>query len=61
MSAVVHSLPDEAQRTSDFHRISLFVKNEPGVLARVAMVFSRRGYNIEASWSVPPPGKGIRV
>ncbi len=48
MSAVVHSLPDEAQRTSDFHRISLFVKNEPGVLARVAMVFSRRGYNIES-------------
>jgi len=48
MSSVVHSLPDEAQRTSDFHRISLFVKNEPGVLARVAMVFSRRGYNIES-------------
>ncbi len=36
------------EKNPDFHRISLYVKNEPGVLARVAMVFSRRGYNIES-------------
>ena len=38
------------EKKKDIHTISLFVKNEPGVLVRVAMVFSRRGYNIEASW-----------
>jgi acetolactate synthase-1/3 small subunit len=48
MSSAAHSLSEEAKGTSDFHRISLYVKNEPGVLARVAMVFSRRGYNIES-------------
>lgn len=48
MSSAAHSLSEEAKETSDFHRISLYVKNEPGVLARVAMVFSRRGYNIES-------------
>ena len=30
------------------HVISLYVNNKPGVLVRVAMVFSRRGYNIES-------------
>jgi acetolactate synthase-1/3 small subunit len=38
------------------HTISLFVANEPGVLVRVAMVFSRRGYNIE-SLVVSPAAK----
>jgi acetolactate synthase-1/3 small subunit len=33
---------------SDVHTISLFVNNKPGVLVRVALVFSRRGYNIES-------------
>lgn len=28
--------------------ISLFVRDEPGVLVRIALVFSRRGYNIES-------------
>lgn len=32
----------------DIHTISLFVNNKPGVLVRVALVFSRRGYNIES-------------
>lgn len=30
------------------HTISLFVANKPGVLLRVALIFSRRGYNIES-------------
>lgn len=30
------------------HSISLLVNNKPGVLIRIALVFSRRGYNIES-------------
>jgi acetolactate synthase-1/3 small subunit len=30
------------------HTLSLYVANKPGVLVRVALVFSRRGYNIES-------------
>jgi len=30
------------------HTISLLVRNKPGVLVRTALVFSRRGYNIES-------------
>jgi acetolactate synthase-1/3 small subunit len=33
---------------SQIHTISLYVHNKPGVLVRVALVFSRRGYNIES-------------
>lgn len=35
------------QRT-DSHTISLFVANKPGVLLRICLVFSRRGFNIES-------------
>ena len=39
----------EADRTrDDVHTISLVVADKPGVLVRVALVFSRRGYNIES-------------
>jgi acetolactate synthase-1/3 small subunit len=30
------------------HTISILVRNKPGVLVRVALVFSRRGFNIES-------------
>ena len=30
------------------HTISLYVANKPGVLNRIALVFSRRGYNIDS-------------
>jgi acetolactate synthase-1/3 small subunit len=30
------------------HTISLYVSNKPGVLIRIALVFSRRGYNIDS-------------
>ena len=39
------------------HTISLFVNNKPGVLVRVALVFSRRGFNIE-SLVVSPGAEG---
>lgn len=48
MSTAAEPMLGDIEDRSDFHRISLYVKNEPGVLARVAMVFSRRGYNIES-------------
>jgi acetolactate synthase-1/3 small subunit len=39
------------------HTISLFVNNKPGVLVRVSLVFSRRGFNIE-SLVVSPGAEG---
>lgn len=41
----------------NLHTISLFVNNQPGVLVRVALVFSRRGFNIE-SLVVSPAAEG---
>ncbi|HEX5323422.1 MAG TPA: acetolactate synthase small subunit [Capsulimonadaceae bacterium] len=34
--------------SNEQHTISVLVDNKPGVLARVAALFSRRGYNIES-------------
>ena len=34
--------------SAPLHTISLMVRNKPGVLVRVALVFARRGYNIES-------------
>ena len=39
------------------HVISLYVNNKPGVLVRVALVFARRGYNID-SLVVSPAAEG---
>ena len=55
MSAATASTPD-AQQTG-IHTISLFVHDRPGALVRVALVFSRRGYNIE-SLVVSPAASG---
>lgn len=35
-------------KRKDTHTISMLVANKPGVLVRVALVFARRGYNIDA-------------
>ncbi len=53
MSAATH-LP---QTQPQIHTISLFVNNTPGVLVRVALVFSRRAFNIE-SLVVSPGAEG---
>jgi acetolactate synthase-1/3 small subunit len=45
------------QAPQQIHTISLFVNNVPGVLVRVAIVFSRRGFNIE-SLVVSPGAEG---
>jgi len=45
------------QAQPKIHTISLFVNNSPGVLVRVALAFSRRGFNIE-SLVVSPGAEG---
>ena len=51
--------PIQGQKAApkNLHTISLFVNNQPGVLVRVALVFSRRGFNIE-SLVVSPAAEG---
>jgi acetolactate synthase I/III small subunit len=55
MSAAIEA--GEAPAPLPIHTISLFVNNKPGVLVRVALVFSRRGFNIE-SLVVSPANEG---
>jgi acetolactate synthase I/III small subunit len=49
--------PARAPQRHDVHTLSLYVNNTPGVLVRVALVFARRGYNIE-SLVVSPTVRG---
>src|SRR3984885_15318047 len=39
---------EERQVPSEAHTLSVLVQNEPGVLARMIVLFSGRGYNIES-------------
>ena len=52
MSAAAATAPEAAPQSTEpihpIHTISLFVNNQPGVLVRVALTFSRRGFNIES-------------
>ena len=45
-------------KNNDQHTISLLVNNKPGVLIRIALVFSRRGFNIDSC--VVSPAKEAR-
>ena len=55
MSAAAGAAPEPSPQP--IHTLSLFVNNKPGVLVRVALVFSRRGFNIE-SLVVSPGAEG---
>lgn len=38
----------DGSEVSPSHNLSVYVANRPGVLARIAQVFARRGYNIDS-------------
>ena len=45
----------EPMEALEKHTISLYVANKPGVLIRIALVFARRGYNIDSLVVSPSP------
>jgi len=47
-SHATHSAPGHSGQTHQTHTLSVLVENKPGVLARVAALFSRRGFNIDS-------------
>lgn len=48
MNSIVSPAPAIAANTPVIHTLSVYVANNPGVLARIAQCFSRRGFNIES-------------
>ena len=47
--------------TEKKHIISLLVSNKPGVLIRIALVFARRGYNIDSLVVSPSPDPAFSI
>lgn len=47
------------EKKEHYSVISLIVENEPGVLARIAILFSRKGYNIETVTVGKIPGENL--
>ena len=47
-AAAASPLSASDPRSAPLHTISMLVRNKPGVLVRIALVFARRGYNIES-------------
>jgi acetolactate synthase-1/3 small subunit len=47
-AAAASPIPGTDSRSAPLHTISVLVRNKPGVLVRIALVFARRGYNIES-------------
>ena len=48
MSAAAAAASPIPAPSAPLHTISMLVRNKPGVLVRISLVFARRGYNIES-------------